>query len=90
MKKQKMIEKNGEVRELSADDFKHMRPVSDVLPNLVKEIRKAKGRPKTKNPKLSTTIRIEPGILEFFKKPGRGWQTRINDALKEYVSSHQK
>ncbi|NTU41555.1 MAG: BrnA antitoxin family protein [Nitrospirales bacterium] len=38
--------------------------------------------------KVSTTVRLSQDIVDFFKKSGRGWQTKINEALKEYVKSH--
>lgn len=47
------------------------------------------GRPKSENPKQATTIRLSPEILAFFKQGGKGWQTRINQALLEYVSEHR-
>ena len=48
-----------------------------------------KGRKKSKNPKQSTTIRLSADVIEFFKLEGSGWQTRINNALKEYILSHK-
>jgi uncharacterized protein (DUF4415 family) len=35
--------------------------------------------------KRSITIRIDPDILDFFKKDGSRWQTRMNDALREWM-----
>ena len=50
-------------------------------------IKRAGGRPRSDNPKQSTTIRLNAEVLEYFKAQGRGWQTRINDVLQEYVDS---
>lgn len=44
-----------------------------------------RGRPKSGNPKVSTTIRLDADILEHFRTQGPGWQTRINDALRARV-----
>jgi uncharacterized protein (DUF4415 family) len=41
-------------------------------------------------PKAAISLRIDPDILEFFKKDGKGYQTRINTVLKSYVRAHQK
>jgi uncharacterized protein (DUF4415 family) len=41
------------------------------------------GRPKSDAPKESTTLRIDPEVLAYFKATGPGWQTRINDALRK-------
>lgn len=46
------------------------------------------GRPKSSNPKKSTTIRLDAEVLDFFKAHGKGWQTEINDILKKYVDSN--
>jgi uncharacterized protein (DUF4415 family) len=34
---------------------------------------------------VSTTIRLSPDVLAHFKAAGRGWQTRINAALHEWI-----
>lgn len=46
------------------------------------------GRPKSDNPKVFTGIRLDPDILERFKAEGKGWQTRINAVLREWVNTH--
>lgn len=38
--------------------------------------------------KVATAIRLSPEVTEFFKAGGRGWQTRIDEALREYVKTH--
>ena len=42
--------------------------------------------------KVPITIRIEKGIISWFKLQtgGRGYQTAINEVLKEYVKSREK
>jgi uncharacterized protein (DUF4415 family) len=42
-----------------------------------------RGRPRMANPKVSTTIRLDPDVLEAFKAGGPGWQSRINAALRK-------
>lgn len=42
-----------------------------------------RGRPKAASTKVSTTIRLSPEVIEFFKKDGPGWQSRIDDALRK-------
>ncbi|MBJ7536973.1 BrnA antitoxin family protein [Marinomonas sp. C1424] len=58
-----------------------------MLPAIVAA--QTRGRPKSDNPKVSTTIRLSPDVLDYFKNEGKGWQSRIDKALKEYVDSHQ-
>jgi len=46
------------------------------------------GRPRKESPKVYTGIRLDAEILDAFKATGKGWQTRMNDALKEWLSTH--
>lgn len=39
--------------------------------------------------KTATTIRFDADVIEAFRATGRGWQTRINDALREWLKTHQ-
>lgn len=41
------------------------------------------GRPKAAAPKVSTTIRLSPEVIEHFKEGGPGWQSRIDAALRK-------
>lgn len=51
--------------------------------------KKRAGRPKIKHPKEHINIRIDADILAALRTMGRGWQTRINSALREYVKGHR-
>ena len=44
-----------------------------------------RGRPPIAKPKVSTTIRLSQEVLDHFKADGRGWQTRIDKALREWI-----
>lgn len=39
--------------------------------------------------KQSVTIRMDSDVLLWFKKQGRGYQTRINKLLRRYMETHQ-
>ena len=39
--------------------------------------------------KFATTIRFDEDVLAAFKATGRGWQTRMNNALKDWLKTHQ-
>jgi len=60
--------------ELSDDEFKRLRRA---------------GRPKAVVTKERITIRLSPENLKYFRAKGRGWQTRIDEALAEYRSKHE-
>ena len=40
--------------------------------------------------KRLTSLRLDADVLEWFKRGGEGYQTRINAALREYVERHQR
>ena len=38
--------------------------------------------------KKQITLRLDPDIIKFFKKQGRGYQSTINAVLRKYVEVH--
>ncbi|MDR1489186.1 MAG: BrnA antitoxin family protein [Desulfovibrio sp.] len=40
--------------------------------------------------KVPIHIRVAPDVLDFFKKDGPGYQTRINRVLEQYVNWQQR
>ncbi|WP_082877563.1 BrnA antitoxin family protein [Methylomonas koyamae] len=50
-------------------------------------IRRRAGRPLGSN-KEQVAIRFDKDVLEAFRATGRGWQTRMNDALKAWLKEH--
>ncbi len=44
-----------------------------------------RGRPKGSGVKSATSIRIDKDVLAAFRATGRGWQTRMNDALRAWI-----
>jgi uncharacterized protein (DUF4415 family) len=86
-KRKPLTNEEGEVRTLTAADFRRMRPAREVLPRLVgakvaAELLRPRGRPPKENPKAQVTLRLDTEVLEHFKAGGPGWQTRINAVLK--------
>lgn len=52
---------------------------------------KARGRPvgSTKDDaKQAVTVRYSPDVLAAFRATGAGWQTRMNDALRDWLQTH--
>jgi uncharacterized protein (DUF4415 family) len=39
--------------------------------------------------KKSITIRLDADLLAWFKKQGRGYQTKMNAILREYFATHR-
>jgi uncharacterized protein (DUF4415 family) len=40
--------------------------------------------------KKQITVRLDADVLEFFKKTGTRYQSRINAALREYMKANEK
>ena len=65
----------------------------DAVPYTEADWKKAKvharvGRPKTESPKVFTGIRLDADVVETFKASGKGWQTRVNAALRDWLKRH--
>jgi uncharacterized protein (DUF4415 family) len=41
-------------------------------------------------PKRQITLRLDPDVLDYFKKQGKGYQTVINSVLRQYMSIHDR
>jgi uncharacterized protein (DUF4415 family) len=83
-----LINDEGEVRELTEEDLAQFKPAAEVLPASLMAKLSRGGRPVSDNPKVSTTVRFDAEVLNAFKATGRGWQTRMNNALKEWLATH--
>jgi uncharacterized protein (DUF4415 family) len=86
-KRKPLTNEEGEVRTLTAADFRRMRPAREALPKMIgakaaAELLRPRGRPPKENPKAQVTLRLDTEVLEHFKAGGPGWQTRINAVLR--------
>ncbi|MBK6853067.1 MAG: BrnA antitoxin family protein [Burkholderiales bacterium] len=74
--------------------FAKARPAKEMLADMMgdaasKEMLKLKhGRPPSTAPKEHVNIRLDADIVQSFKLTGDGWQTRLNNALREWLSAH--
>ena len=59
--------------EPSDEEFKQLRPV---------------GRPIAEITKDRITVRLSRDVTDYFRSGGKGWQTRIDAVLKEYIAHH--
>jgi uncharacterized protein (DUF4415 family) len=65
----------SEIPEISPDQFAHA-----IIRRGLKPV----------SPKMQLTIRVDSDVLEWYRKQGRGYQTRINRLLRAYMEAHQK
>lgn len=72
--------------ELTKEQLAEAKPFREVFPDLSaamdKEIAK-RGRPVLEQTKRPVTIRLDPDVVDAFKAAGKGWQSRMNDALRK-------
>ena len=58
------------------------------------ELRRVVAARRTRGPNRNPTkeqvaVRYSPEVLAYFRATGAGWQTRMDEALREYVSQHK-
>lgn len=58
------------------------------------ELRKVVAARRTRGPnrlptKEQVAVRYSPEVLAYFRATGAGWQTRMDEALREYVAQHK-
>ena len=76
--------------ELTKEWFANAKPASEMLPPEIYTalVAKRRGRPKAEETKVFTAIRLDADLLDVFKATGKGWQTRVNAALRQFISEH--
>ena len=72
------VSERGDAPDLSTDGW----------PEKFARVSVRRGRPPLAKPKVSTTIRLSQDVIDHFKAAGRGWQTRIDNALRDWIRTH--
>lgn len=93
-----LTNKAGEVRELTEEDMRAMRPAREVLPEILGPEVAAqllKRRPGQRGPqkaprKVPVNVRLSPEVVAKFKATGPGWQRRIDEALKDWLAKRPR
>ena len=69
-----------------ADDqwFANAKPSSEAVPHILERYRRTRGKQKAST-KEQIHIRLDADVIEHFRRGGRGWQTRLNNALRQAV-----
>ena len=88
------IAADPDARELDAAFFRQAEPAKMALPRILGQekaaaLMKQRGRPRGNSNKAATSIRLDIDVLEAFKATGDGWQTRMNDALRDWAKAHR-
>jgi uncharacterized protein (DUF4415 family) len=91
-KRRPLTDDGGEVRELTDEDWKHAVPFSQLPESLqTKLLSLKKGRGPQKSPtKQRITIRLSPEVVSQFRQMGRGWQSRVDEALQDWLKRRER
>lgn len=82
-----LIDTDGVVRELTAEDMAKFRPAAEALPSSLRKKLGVRG-PQKMPTKERITIRLSREVVEQFRETGDGWQTRVDSALREWLKNH--
>jgi uncharacterized protein (DUF4415 family) len=80
-----LADKDGEIRELTAEDMRLFKPIAEVDVGMVeamKEFRRKIGRPKAQAPKVHIGFRLASDVVASIKASGRGYNARVEQALR--------
>ena len=87
-----LTDDEGEVRELTAEDFKHFVPFS-ALPlqeqEKLRSLRRHRGPQKTPTKEL-ISIRLSRDVVSKLRASGRGWQARVDERLREWLNEPKR
>ncbi len=87
MSRKPLTDKSGEVRELTREDIRAMRPAAEVLPPELLAVlpkRKPGQRGAQRAPvKKKISLRVDAEVLAYYRATGPGWQSRVNETLKK-------
>jgi len=53
-------------------------------------LRVVRGRPRSASKKVLLSVRYSPEVVEYFRSTGRGWQSRMDGVLRQYVARHSR
>jgi len=76
-------------------DIAQARPAAEVLAKFAGEkatqelLRRGKGRPPKEDRKVNQTLRLDQDVLDAYRQEGRGWQTHMNEVLRQNMPKHK-
>ncbi|MDX0524815.1 hypothetical protein GOC82_28695 [Sinorhizobium medicae] len=83
---QRKIASDPDAPEATDAQLAQARPFAEAFPDLAESIKRSRGRPAVDKPRQQISIRLDPDIIEHYKRNcGKGWQSRLNDDLRKVV-----
>lgn len=83
------IARDPDAPELDEEWFRRARPATEVVPHIVERWRRTRGKQKAPT-KEAISIRLDSDILVYYRATGKGWQSRINETLRKYVTGPEE
>ena len=71
---------------LSDSFLSGMKPVQESHPNMPPRVRGPQKSPR----KRPVSLRLDATVIDAFRSTGRGWQSRMNTALHEWLREHKQ
>lgn len=68
--------------EWAEEDFQRAIPFEQAFPVLAGKLRRARGSQKAPTKQL-VSLRLDQDVLQRFRATGPGWQSRMNEALRQ-------
>jgi uncharacterized protein (DUF4415 family) len=82
-----LIDEDGEVREITAEDVALFKPFNALPEAEQKVLLGLRKRGPQKAPrKVPVSIRLSPDVAEGLRATGSGWQGRADDALRAWLA----
>ena len=81
---QRHIAEDPDAPEITAEDWARARLAIEVEPELVEWSLRRRGKQKAPTKEL-VSIRLDKDVVAHFRSSGPGWQTRLNDRLRQDV-----
>jgi uncharacterized protein (DUF4415 family) len=82
-----LIDEDGEVREITAEDVALFKPFSSLPKAEQKVLLSVRRRGPQKSPKkVPISIRLSPEVVEGLRATGNGWQGRADQVLRLWLA----
>jgi len=87
-KREPLTDEEGEVRELLDEDFARLKRFDHLPAGMQAKLRKGRGPQKAATKEL-ISLRVSRDVLGGFRATGEGWQTRMDEALREWIERRE-
>ena len=81
-----LLDDAGEVRELTEEDFRNSTPFSELPEDEQRFLLSIKNATICPDPMV---VELSSDVAEKFLATGKGWESRVNVALREWLEEHK-